>query len=97
MNILVEIAGWLPAFVFPIATGVQLISILRTKNVEGISLTTWMLFGMANTSLYIYTEKYSAPQTLLGMLGTAFMDFLIVLLVLLWRENPMKHTSSTKN
>ena len=35
------------------------------------------LFGIANIAVYIYTEKYLAPQTMIGFLGTAVLDFII--------------------
>jgi len=73
----VNIAGWLPAIIFPTATLIQLIAILRSSNAKGISPLTWTLFGIANIALYIYTEKYSAPQTIIGFLGTALADFVI--------------------
>ncbi|MEM6452153.1 MAG: hypothetical protein AAF703_17800 [Cyanobacteria bacterium P01_D01_bin.105] len=39
---------------------------------------TWLLFGIANVGLYVFTEKYFALQSLIGLLGTAMMDFVIV-------------------
>jgi len=73
----VNIAGWLPAIIFPAATLIQVIAILRSKRIEGVSPLTWTLFGIANIAVYIYTEKYLAPQTIIGFLGTAILDFII--------------------
>jgi uncharacterized protein with PQ loop repeat len=73
----INIAGWLPAIVFPAATLIQLIAILRNNSVRGVSPMTWTLFGIANIAVYIYTEKYLAPQTIIGFLGTAALDFVI--------------------
>ena len=72
---LFEILGWVPAVIFPSATVVQLASVLRAPRVEGVSMTTWPLFGLANICLYLFTEKYLAPQMLIGVLGTAVFDF----------------------
>ena len=44
---------------------------------------TWLLFGIANVGLYIFTEKYFTVQALVGLLGTAIMDFVIVALIVL--------------
>ena len=73
----VNIAGWLPAIIFPVATLIQLIAILRSSSVTGVSPLTWSLFGIANIAVYIYTEKYFAVQTIIGFLGTALLDFVI--------------------
>jgi len=73
----VDIAGWLPAIIFPAATLIQLVAILRTNTVKGVSPLTWTLFGIANIAVYIYTEKYFAAQTIVGFLGTALLDFII--------------------
>ena len=74
---LINIAGWLPAIIFPAATLIQLIAILRSNSVRGVSPMTWTMFGVANIAVYIYTEKYFAPQTIIGFLGTAVLDFMI--------------------
>ena len=73
----VNIAGWLPAIIFPVATLIQLIAILRSSSVTGVSPLSWILFGIANIAVYIYTEKYFAVQTIIGFLGTALLDFVI--------------------
>jgi len=73
----IDVTGWLPAIIFPVATLIQLLALMRSKNLKGISPTTWTLFGIANVSVYIYTEKYLAVQTIVGFLGTALLDFMI--------------------
>ncbi|MGK7899504.1 MAG: hypothetical protein AB4372_39300 [Xenococcus sp. (in: cyanobacteria)] len=77
-DILTDIAGWIPAIILPIATITQLTKIIQEKNAEGISLITWFLFGVANIGLYLFTEKYFALQSLVGLLGTAILDFAIL-------------------
>lgn len=74
---LIELSGWLPAIIFPAATLIQLVSIFRTGSVKGVSPLAWVLFGVANFSVYIYTEKYLALQTIIGFLGSALLDFII--------------------
>lgn len=77
-SFLVNLAGWIPAIVFPSATGWQLFKILKSRNAAGVSVLTWLLFGVANIGLYVYTEKFLTFQSIFGFLGTAGLDFVIV-------------------
>lgn len=86
-DILTNLAGWIPAIVLPTATMSQLLKIIRSQSTEGVSLTAWLLFGIANIGLYIFTEKYLALQALIGLLGTAVMDFMIVTTIILIEKN----------
>ncbi|MBN2340568.1 MAG: hypothetical protein JXX29_14440 [Deltaproteobacteria bacterium] len=89
-SFLVNLAGWIPAVVFPSATGWQLFKIVKSKNAAGVSVLTWLLFGIANIGLYVYTEKFGSFQSIFGFLGTAMLDFLIVGITIYLR--PKKHT-----
>ncbi len=80
---LLELSGWLPAVIFPAATLIQLLAIFRNRTAAGVSALSWGLFGVANIGVYIYTEKYTALQSLFGFLGTALIDFVIVFMVLI--------------
>ena len=64
------------------ATLLQLVAILRKRSAAGVDWITWFLFGIANVGLYIYTEKYGDVQSVVGLLGSALMDFAIAALVL---------------
>lgn len=75
--LLIQISGWIPALIFPLACLAQLVKILREQSADGVSVMAWIAFGFANISLYVYTEKYSSLQTIIGMLGQAVIDFLI--------------------
>jgi uncharacterized protein with PQ loop repeat len=79
---LTQLIGWIPALILPTATLLQLIRLIRAKSSEGVSTATWALFAVANVSLYIFTEKYTAPQAILGMLLTALLNVAIVVLAL---------------
>ena len=79
---LIEFCGWLPAVIIPMATLLQLSAIVRKRSAEGVDWLTWFLFGVANVGLYIYTEKYWDIQSVVGLLGSALMDFTIAILVL---------------
>ena len=84
---LIELSGWLPAIIFPAATLIQLVAILRSNTIKGVSPLTWTLFGIANISVYIYTEKYLAVQTIVGFLGTALLDFVIAAMAIKGRAS----------
>lgn len=84
---IIDISGWLPAIIFPAATLIQLIAILRSRRTLGVSWFTWTLFGLANISVYIYTEKYLAVQTIIGFLGTALLDFVIAAMAIKGRAS----------
>ncbi|MEM6520747.1 MAG: hypothetical protein AAF722_15610 [Cyanobacteria bacterium P01_C01_bin.70] len=86
-SLITNLAGWIPAIILPTATVSQLVKIVRSRSAEGVSLATWLLFGIANVGLYIFTEKYLAIQSLAGLLGTAMMDFIIVALILFIKGN----------
>lgn len=77
-----QIAGILPAIVFPAATLVQLFRMIRARSSAGLSVATWLLFGFANLAIYVYAERYTEWQAIVGMLLTAVLDFLIVVLAL---------------
>lgn len=83
---LINLAGWIPAVVLPMASLLQLIKIIQVKEVKGVSLFTWLMFGLANTGLYFFTEKYFAVQSLLGLLLTAILDFTIVGLIIHYKK-----------
>jgi len=84
--LLIELAGWLPAIALPGATLAQLLKIARTRNVEGVSILTWALFGCANVGIYIFTEKYLTLQSILAQLLTAILNFVIVAWILVIRK-----------
>lgn len=76
-------AGILPAVVFPAATGFQLWRMYHTRSAAGVSVATWTLFGCANIAMYVYAERYTEWQSIVGMLLTAILDFAIVALALI--------------
>ncbi len=82
----IELMGWVPAVVFPGATLIQLVATIRARSATGMSAITWVLFGLANLGLYGWTGKHFALQSLIGLLGTAALDFLIVLVILRTRR-----------
>lgn len=73
-----QIVGILPAVVFPVATFQHLVRLVRRRAGAADNPMTWLLFGLANLAIYIYTERYTEWQAILGMLVTALVDFIIV-------------------
>ncbi|HVU25345.1 MAG TPA: hypothetical protein VHE13_14555 [Opitutus sp.] len=82
-----QVAGIVPALIFPVATAVQLVRLLRSPLTGGISVATWLLFGFANLGIYFYVERYAEWQAILGMLVTAVLDFVIAGLILARRRS----------
>ncbi len=88
--IIIELSGWLPAVIIPTATLLQLLTIFKNKSAQGVSALVWFMFGIANLGLYIYTEKYTDYQAIIGLLGTAVIDFIIVAMVVFRYGNTPK-------
>jgi len=80
---LFEFIGWVPAVIIPAATVFGLWNAISTDNPASMGAPSWFVFGVANVCFYIYTEKYRSPQAILGFLGTAVLDFIIVAVVLI--------------
>lgn len=85
-----QIAGVLPAIVFPTATAFQLVRIVRARSAAGVSAVTWTLFGLANVALYFYTARYAEWQSIVGMLLTALLDFTIAAAALVGGRTPSR-------
>ncbi len=73
----VEFVGWVFALVYVGATLLRLTYILLKRDPGQVIATYWALMGVANICLYLYVGKFGAPQTIVGLLGTAVLDFVI--------------------
>ncbi|MDA3873492.1 MAG: hypothetical protein PF795_05995 [Kiritimatiellae bacterium] len=95
---LINLSGWIPAIILPLATLFQLVKIASTRSAKGVSILTWLLFGIANIGLYIFTEKYTHIQSIMGQLLTSILNFVIVgwILVLRKREPPSREAGIGK-
>jgi uncharacterized protein with PQ loop repeat len=82
-----EALGWVPAVVFPVATAIQLLAILRSKDSSGVSIPAWCLFAFANICLFAYTEKYGEIESILGSLGTALLNLCVVAAAIRYRSD----------
>lgn len=94
---LVKFSGWLPAIIIPTATLIQLATIIKNRSAQGVSWLTWFLFGIANIGLYIYTEKYTAVQSIIGLLGSAGLDFIIAALAISNYGSPIAELPDAKS
>lgn len=77
--------GWVPAVVFPAASAVQLIVMLRGRTAAGVSRITWSMFAVANVCLFLYIENRFEVQAIATTLGTAAIQVAIVVLATRWR------------
>jgi uncharacterized protein with PQ loop repeat len=63
-EVLTNVAGWMPAIILPLATITQLTKIVRERSAKGVSLVTWVMFGVANVGLYVFTVLfYGSKET----------------------------------
>ena len=76
---LFEVLGWVPAVVFPVGSGLQLLAIIHRRCAEGVSIPAWMLFAVANVCMFLYNEKYEEIESILGALGTAVLNVCVVI------------------
>lgn len=85
---LFTLLGWVPAVIFPTASGLQLLAIIQRRSAEGVSIPAWALFAIANMCLFVYTEKYGEIESIVGALGTAGLNLCIVAAALRYRKRP---------
>ena len=82
---LFAVLGWVPAIIFPAASGLQLLAILHRRSAQGVSIPAWALFAVANLCLFVYTEKYDEIESIVGALGTSILNVCIVIAALKFR------------
>ncbi|MCK5807943.1 hypothetical protein KAH37_03045 [bacterium] len=83
---IIDLIGFIPAVIFPAATLLQVIHLLKVKNSEGVSALSWAAFAIGNISVYIYMEKYSEIQAIATFIGTFVLQVYLVILVLKYRK-----------
>lgn len=81
-----DFAGWIPAVIFPSASFLQFLAIVRRKSAAGVSALSWILFAVANISLFVYMERYAEFQSILGALGTACVNLMVVAAIWRYRD-----------
>ena len=70
--------GWIPSVVFPLASLIQLVSLVRRGTSNGVSLLTWSMFALANVCLYLTIGEWTKPQVVASTLGAAAVQVAIV-------------------
>lgn len=93
-ELLIQIAGAIPAIIFPVASLIQLWTILSRRSAEGVSALTWFCCGVANICLYIYTQKYDEWAAIITFLGSGALNFSVCAVTLYYRRLAVKAKNS---
>ncbi len=72
-----QLAGIIPAIIFPTASLAQLLAILKRRSAEGVSVATWLLVGVGNLSLFLYNGLYTDIFNIAALLGAAILNFVV--------------------
>jgi hypothetical protein len=83
LSLVLSAVGWVPAVVFPSASFLQLFALARRGRSDGVSVTTWSLFAVANVCLYLTIGEWTKPQVVISTLGAAATQFAVATLA--WR------------
>jgi hypothetical protein len=73
--------------VFPAASVLQLMALLRRGKSDGVSVLTWSLFAVANVCLYLTVGEWTRPQVIVTTLGTALVQVVVVMTALRLRAD----------
>ena len=82
----IQIAGAIPAIIFPLASLTQLYAVVSRRNADGVSALTWFFCGIANICLYVYTQKYDEWEAIVAFLGSSVLNFAVCGLALYYRR-----------
>lgn len=85
-ELVIQIAGAIPAIIFPTASLIQLCALLKRRSADGVSALSWFFFGVANICLYVYTQKYDEWPAIATFLGTSVLNFAVCGLALYYRR-----------
>jgi uncharacterized protein with PQ loop repeat len=86
---LLQLAGIIPAIIFPAASLSQLVAIARRRSADGVSVATWVLVAIANISLFIYTEKYMDVVNIIALLGAAILNICVASLAVFYQRQTL--------
>jgi len=86
---LLQLAGIIPAIIFPAASLSQLVAIARRRSADGVSVATWVLVAIANISLFIYTEKYMDVVNIIALLGAAVLNICVASLAVFYQRQTL--------
>lgn len=88
--------GWIPSVVFPLASLIQLVSLVRRGTSNGVSLLTWSMFALANVCLYLTIGEWTKPQVIASTLGAAAVQVAIVVVAARLRGAGQPDKNSTE-
>jgi uncharacterized protein with PQ loop repeat len=69
----------------PLALVPQVFQVYVYRNVESLSIWTWILLGTINSLWAIYGTVHREPPIMIANIGMAILDFSIVFGILLFR------------
>lgn len=76
-ELVIQIAGAIPAIIFPAGSLMQLYVVVSRRSADGVSALTWFFAGFANICLYVYTQKYDEWEAIIAFLFSSVINFAI--------------------
>ena len=58
---MIELLTWMPALVLPSAALIQLVKLWKTHDPGGVSVLSWLMFGIANIGAYLHSVPLPLP------------------------------------
>jgi uncharacterized protein with PQ loop repeat len=89
LNYMLDILGWGSFFLFAIMQVPQIITTVKTKNVKGVSVWTWIIYTIALTmsAVYLYYFNQVKPwPVIINQALSAVLSFVQVVLFYLYQE-----------
>ena len=93
INYISDYGGFLPGLLYPIASILQLVKIIKSDNVKGLSEYTWILLFICNVGLYFLSGRYYNWKSILGFLGSAILNIVVVFYIVHLREKEKNKTN----
>lgn len=85
-ELVIQIAGAIPAIIFPAGSMIQLYAIVSRRSADGVSALTWFFAGFANICLYVYTQKYDEWESIIAFLFSSVINFTIFGMAIYYRR-----------
>jgi hypothetical protein len=89
-ELIIQIAGAIPAIIFPAGSITQLYAIVSRRSATGVSALTWFFAGFANICLYVYTQKYGEWESIVAFLFSSILNFTICGMAIYYRRRTSK-------
>ena len=85
-----KFAGWLPAVILPLAAVDQLMQALAAENLQGVSLSAWALFLIANLGSLVFAPaepRVARIQVWIAFGLTSCIEVALIGLILMRRAS----------